>query len=433
MVVALAPSCAAIWGFEDATLGSTVDGGASSSSSSSSSGDSNGDSGDQPDGSSPIPEGCEQRVADTATGLFVDSFGGEDTETCGDADKPCKSIGPALSHADGKQQIYIGLGEYEESLAIPPSLLGRSFRLEGRWQRTDTGWKPFCVDDPSSASLVADGDSAAIRVERLDPEPSDAGSTDAGDAQADSSTPEADAGDTSDLVVAYLSVAGKRTPSPGESSYGVFARNTRITLLGVTVVGGRGGNGDTGETGAAGSGQSNGNGAPGPNGSAVPQGRFDPNGWQPSEAPPVELAGPGNPGPRDGALCAGGNGGGPGGPGQSGGATVAVFLWDAILQLEPRTGLATIGGGVGGNGGPGGLGAPGGQTAGVCSGGAGGAGGVGGPGPGGPSYCVVLGADSSLVGQPLGATNCAPSPGGAGGNNNTGIPGEKGPSLVVTP
>lgn len=427
-LVALAPACAAIWGFEDATLGPLADdSGTSSGGSSSSSGSIDG-APDVPDGSSPIPEGCEQRVADVENGLFVDAFGGEDTETCGESPTPCRTIGVALAHADNKRVLHLGLGEYGESVSIPQSLLGRAFRIEGRWERVGgEEWKPFCKDEPSSASVSATSDSAAVRVVREDPEPSDAGSEDTGDAALDAGD-EDDAGAPTDLVLAYLTLSGRRAPIANESSYGVFARGTRVTLVGVTVVGGRGGDGQVGDPGNPGQGLSNSSdGTIGSPGGAVPQGRFTRDGWRPSDQPPSPEAGAGNPGRADG-LCQGGNGGGAGKPGKAGGASVAAFLWDAELVLESRTGLASIGGGNGGNGGPGGIGAMGRQA--VCTGGTGGTGSIGSPGPGGPSYCVVLGGTSTLVGQ-LGVTNCAPSPGGAGGNGGLGIAGEKGASVTV--
>lgn len=417
-LVALAPACAALWGFEDGTLappaseagaGSGADGAIDAAPV---------DELPDADLTTPVPEGCTTKSIAEAPGVFADPSGSE-SDACGTEQQPCASLQLALNHAPADAQVlYVGVGEYHENVVVPVDLLARGFRIEGRWQRDESGqWLPFCVPGVDSAVLIGGRDDAAtLRAELPDP---DGGMLDVGDAGA----PDADAGAPATLVLSSLLLRGAEV-IPARSSYALFAANISVELRASSLAAARGGDGAPGDVGPAGQGADRcGSGTPGAPGGPAPYGVFERTGWTDSSADLAQPATPGAAGRCASDWCKnGGRGGAPGGTGHVGGASIAVYAWNSQLRLSDGSALHSIGGGVGGNGGPGGEGADG--QGGCLSnpGGKGGAGGQGSPGAGGPSHCVVLLAGSALQGS-LPADRCSLGAPGLGGDNNKGLSG----------
>lgn len=386
-------SCAQLWGFHDGQLeaddldAALVDA-----------------SGSGPDASLPVdvtlpvPSTCEQRTADRS-GIFVDAAASASNEVCS-ADAPCRSIQRALSVVSATRRIvYVGRGIYDESLQISAALLGEGLRIEGRWEHRADAWVPSCAPDAELQIMTT------LEVGARD------------------ST--VDAGSRGALELAYLVLRAR--PPQGElvSSYGLVVHDARVVLVGARVIADRGRDGfSAGDANrpprAEGSTEctqaSVAAGQDGQSGAALGAGAYTIDGFV-AALVPNRAAGAGSPGSC--AQCSrSGDGGAPGVSGAGGGASVAAYLWDALLEVTEGSALQVLGGGTGGNGGPGGLGASG-ECSALAS--TGGTGGTGSPGPGGPTACIVhAGSRSGSLGA--NAEACIlPAFGAAGGAGGDGV------------
>ncbi len=406
-LVSTALACANLLGFQDLSRpdGATDDAG----------GDASNDASDAAT--------CAQRAVDDASGVFVTVNGG-DTSTCGTRTEPCMTIQTGINQAKllGRSIVYIARGTYVESLQLAAGVT-----LEGGWDTASTTWIPACDTTEVSAVKITMPPTANVVVT-------------------------ADFSGSAGLRL--LSVLGKATAQPGESVYGIFATNATLTLDTISVSVGAGGDGAAGAQGDAGAqggtdcdaGDAGAGPSPGNVGEGATSGSFGPNGWLPASGGPGAADGSvGAPGPctinsscittcytclsvcvNSLAGC-GGNAGGGGAGGSGGGSSVAVYSWNAHVQVLGGS-FAAGNGGAGGSGGAGGNGGTGGAgnvqnatcldacsdagcaTVGNASpqiggtGGAGASGGHGGGGSGGNSIALYNGGNSgsvTLSGSPL--------------------------------
>ena len=417
MLLGSTTSCAALWGFEDGSLGPDAavasDAGPDVAS---------------PSGALPpipvnlpIPPACESRHADLDA-LFVDVEASGDSESCS-ALAPCKSIQRALSQVGpARHVVYVARGHYEENLRIPNALLGAGLRLEGRWEHRGAEWQSDCAVE-AGLQIVSQNELGLDVGDDAEPLPSPA---DAGDAAA----PVVDAATPLALELAYVSLWGRPPSAGGTSSFAIFARSAHVVVIGSQIVADVGANGSSPGEGdrplpttatTTCPDEIDGSGAAGLSGTALGRGDFTRAGFVLATVPD-RAAGPGRQG-SCGACSQSGNGGAPGVDGSGGGASVAIYLWSSQLELREGTTLTARGGGVGGNGGPGGLGA-----SGTCTGDAaqGGTGGTGSPGAGGPAARIV---QAGPNGASLAASSDActvPATGAAGGFGGPGIRAESG-------
>ncbi|CAN5454381.1 hypothetical protein BH09MYX1_BH09MYX1_26760 [soil metagenome] len=391
--------------------------------------------------------GCTSRVANEATGVFV-NINGTDSAQCGSAASPCQTVQAGLNQAKvlTKSTVYVARGTYKETITLSPGLA-----IEGGWDTLSGKWIPACGADLVGAVKLQMPDTANVVVK---------------------------ADFTGAATLRNLSIFSKTTtPAVGESLYGVLAMKCSLAFESVTVNIGPAGVGTDGDAGAPGStggikcGASTGAvGGPGTPGAGGDAGAFGPTGYVAVNG--ANGLGNGSSGANGTctAMCSGneytvcksntlncskanvcvsplsGCGGTPGGGGQGGiggGSSIAVFGWDATFSLSGGSFV----GGNGGNGGKGGTGGGGGtggngtaEQEGCASclsgnscatvgnttlatgsmGGLGGAGGAGGGGAGGASFGVYAGGTGKItvVTAPLfqhGTAGTAGSPNGAPG------------------
>ncbi|MBK6691010.1 MAG: hypothetical protein IPG50_02185 [Myxococcales bacterium] len=372
-----------------------------------------------------------------ASGTFV-AKDGTDSETCGDAAAPCKTIQWATRDL-AAQRIFVAGGTLGgETISLRADLV-----IEGGWERyprprANPGpptWAKDCKGITNATTLVA----ADLVAE--------------------------DIGGTAQLI--DLTFRPTRR-GPGESAIGLRAvgASTRVELTAVTISvaaapeGSPGASGTTGEAGADDCPSADGAAATlaGPSGAdATELGTFSRSGYEARAGTPGAdgLAGNAAPPGGDGQCVAcvnqcagtttcsissslrycgtqaksgcGGHGGRGGAGGAGGGSTVALLAWDATIVLSGGA-LKAGDGGAGALGGPGGSGGPGGtglagtaappvacatqceSVQGACAatqfatgqggvgtvGGTGSAGGNGGRGAGGSSYAIVQNAGASV-------------------------------------
>jgi hypothetical protein len=337
-----------------------------------------------------------------------------------------------------RSTVYVARGTYVESIQLAPGIT-----LEGGWDTASETWIPVCDTTEVTAVKITMPDTTNVTVT----------------ANLASALPMPPAG------LHLLSVLGKASAEPGESVYGVFASQGTLVLDTISVsVGnaGGGGVGVMGDAGAQGGGDCDaGDAAAGPVsgsvGSGASAGAFGPMGYTASSG------GSGSSNGSTGApgvctinsscvtVCSvcesvcvnalagcGGQGGLGGGGGAGGGSSVAVYGWNASIQIIGGS-FTSGNGGNGGNGGAGGLGGAGGTGAvkdatcasfcmvdGGCAsvgdtapqiggmGGMGASGGQGGGGSGGFSYAVFNGGDAGQVTLSLSPTLAFGDAGGGG-------------------
>jgi hypothetical protein len=394
MLAFSAGACADIFGFKDLTRDdASVDG----------SGDDGGNA-------------CTQRAVSDATGVFVTVNGG-DTSTCGSRTEPCQTIQTGINQAKllARSTVYIARGTYTESVQLAAGIT-----LEGGWDTASTTWIPACDTTEVSAVKIVMPASTNVVVT---------------------------ANFTGSAGLRLVSVIGKTGAQPGESLYGVFATDAQLTLDTISVAVGTAGDGALGALGDAGAkggidcDASDGaaGASPGHSGAGAPEGTFAASGWTPSSGGAGSADGSaGTPGDctissscittcytcfsicTDSLAGCGGGAGAGGAGGTGGGSSVAVFSWNAKIQIIGGT-FTTGNGGNGGNGGSGGSGGGGGSGAvkngnclSACSdagcasvgnqspevGGAGGngaAGGQGGGGSGGSAFAFFRGGDAGAI------------------------------------
>jgi hypothetical protein len=306
---------------------------------------------------------CEQRKTDDGGGLFVDALAGNDADPngCGSRTRPCQTITKGMARASGlKSVVYVAVGTYAEAIVLAAGL-----EVQGGWASASGAWVPVC--DTSAATVLA-------------PAPAAANTTVLARDLAKAST------------LSYLTIL-TRNAKDGESVYGVMAtgKTTKLTLDHVLVKAASGGNGTAGRQGApVGNGAPSGCATPGDGlpptvaaltGGGAPAGSFTSLGYQAAlavagaEGPAGHNGTAGGAGQskltytcksasssectsatvkgEDGKAGCGGDGGHGGQPGGSGGSSIALFVWDA--RVDVLGGLLQAGnGGVGGKGGAGG-------------------------------------------------------------------------------
>jgi hypothetical protein len=319
------------------------------------------------------PESCEARSASDRDAVFVDQISGSDSADCGAIAQPCATVQQGIVRAAGiKPNVYVAAGTYVESVELI-----RGIRVEGAWEIVEGSWRPLCGAGADTAVTVQAPPDQDKTVVASDLEGS--------------------------ATLAQLAVLSKATADWGESLYGVFAvgESTKLTLDHVEVAVAAAGDGQQPPTpvdrlDGSPDGCSPGNGTNGPaqtgHGSGASRGTFTEDGYHPGNG----LDGPaGNPGQNgaapdrggecytecgqcpsassstcaalsnacgtDGkAGCAGGAGAG-GGGGRGGGSSIALYVWDASVEViggSLEAGDAGHGS-EGGDPGAGGLGVPG--------------------------------------------------------------------------
>lgn len=395
-------------------------------------GSSNGDGG--PDGSVPIPDGCDPnadpkdapKCVVSDFGIFVDASTGNDGNS-GSKELPMKSITGALAKLNGRPRIYVCEGTYPESVKLtqPISIYG-GFAC-GTWAHT--GVKPKVFGSAAGAALSLSMTSTPIVIQDLEVIAADA-------LQPGKSSIAVLIASASGVTLRrFIARAGKGSNgvdgatlpdfSPAAApdgtnggSGGAETVNPKCT----TSKGGRGGNnggpngvtgqvpvtpvypnfatgagGSPGGTCAQGGGMNGSYGLAGASGAgATVLGTLDASGWKPADGSSGGNGGDGQGGGGGAQLLAdavGGSGGaggcaGAGGAaGRGGGASIALAVFESPVTLEQST-LEAKDAGRGGNGGKGQkaqLGGTKGSTssANACDGGFGGIGGSGGGGGGG--------------------------------------------------
>jgi hypothetical protein len=380
----------------------------------------------------PGPE-CGKEPEPTA-GIFTSAGVGVDLQNCGGSSGPCRTLQKALDRASQNRLSYVYLDNTEsytvsETLSLPANVtvMGGFSNVNGRWAR-------LCADARSGSARIVSTANPAL-VASYD-----------GYSKLDS-----------------LSIEGRKAQA-GESLYGIVARGdkTRLWLRDVVVTAADGGDGNPGaagitppvaamscvpEDGASAMLE----GAPGAGGRS---GTFTLEGYQPASGADGSDGARGHAGtvapapvcascvPDAGNYClcspasqscgmpgevgCGGNGGTGGRGGQGGGSSIALFSWDAVVDIAGGR-LSAGRGGDGGEGGGPGAGSPGlpgkkgapGASCMLCvdvpegcfatgetysgdgtsggNGGAGSAGGRGGAGSGGVAHSLYRNAKSALT------------------------------------
>jgi hypothetical protein len=399
-----------------------------------------------------LPE-CEATPADAALGIFV-SPAGSSVVNCGSAASPCSTIaqGMARARATARSLVYIDSGTYGETVVLLAGLT-----LRGGWDNIAGEWTRKCTADRAASAVITSPAEVGLVADYV------------GEATLDT-----------------LTVRTKPLANASESTYAVVVRGTgtKLVLSDVIAVAADAGHGAQGAAGAsppAAIGQcAPGSGANGTSdgspGDGASRGAFESTGYVRRDGVRGGTGASGQPGTQApepicaecsscehelGSICVGVGAscgeagpagcGGPGGAGgeggYGGGSSVALFVWDATVDVA----AGRLEAGRGGDGGPGG--APGGGGAGspgltgavpascdVCSdgagqcfhlgsaqgmsttggnGGAGAQGGTGGSGAGGFSYAVFKGGSanvtiSSVTGLAFGAAGTGATNGAAG-------------------
>jgi hypothetical protein len=347
---------------------------------------------------------CTQVTIDELDGVFV-APGGTTSPGCGDEGAPCSTVQLGLDRAaaDGKSTVHVARGTYTESIVLRPGVT-----LDGALDLVAGAWVPVCTGDSAGASIQGTS-GVTVTANAL----------------------------AAPATLASLTILGADPASiaPGESLIGVLATGptTRLVLRDVIVTVGDAGQGQRGVAGANGTAGASGCAAsdgaagatPGAEGQPAASGAFSSGGFAPGSGDAGGVGSAGHAGiPGGGPQCVscvtcvstmlsctaqsaapscgvvglsgcGGAGGQAGGGGSGGGSSVALFAWDATVDVIGGT-LQAGSGGAGGSGGPGGVG---------------GAGGAGSAGSAGPSCATSCSAQ---------ALSCAPSSSGAGAASSSG-------------
>lgn len=370
-------------------------------------------------------QGRWQSATPETEGIYV-LAGVQARPDCGSATAPCATLAQGVARAISTKlrTLYIGSGEYPESLELPAGL-----RLIGGWKTIDGRWTRHCPGDRAKVATIASPANVGVRAEY----------------------------DGASALESLRVVT--RAAMEAESLFGIFVRGeaTELTLSDVEIAVPSGGDGAAGAPGqnAPAAGETcdlPGDGTRGSTPTPAPggTGTFDRDGYQPGHGADGLPGNPGSNGVAGGEVCddcsalvtqqlgqspadvspdrscgvAGspgcrGEAGLPGGSGRGGGSSVALFIWDARVRVQAGDFNAGDGGdggaggpgGTGGDGKPGGRGAPGPTCTGVFlsgsspsfhmvsgpagseggPGGSGSNGGEGGGGSGGSSYAIFIG------------------------------------------
>ena len=315
-------------------------------------------------------EGDAARGYDESAGIFVLSSAPANSN-CGDRGIPCQTIkqGIARAKATGRTIVYVGAGTYIEQVPLSAGI-----RVEGDWSVLGSTWTPIYTNPGDAVVIQGPTDPAAYQTVEAPVLAKDLGGA---------------------ATLALVTVKSKASAGSGESLYGVFAAGatTNLTLENVKVIVANAGSGVSapvsvgGAAGVkggcdrkdAGTGAAVAAGAPGVDGLAT---GFGVGGYAAGNGTPGAKGQDGNNGPAGSTAgpavscgsCAsahstscttyssvgtdakpgcGGKGGPGGGAGTGGGSSIALYVWDATVNV--------VGGALqSGNGGNGGLGAEGG-------------------------------------------------------------------------
>ncbi len=410
------------------------------------------------DARAPTLDGCVDDAPSTPpeSSVFVDPLGSSAAD-CGTKSAPCATIQLGIDHAKMRvaPHVYVASGTYAETVTLAAGVT-----VQGGWDNAMGVWRRQCASTRAASVVITGSPALGIGIKA--------------DALAVPAT----------LDTLSVSVGLGTSPQAGQSLYGIVATGatTHLDVRDVSVRVGPAGTGAPGLPGSSpgGSGGSctglSGNaGAKGAVGVGAGAGSFGPTGYV-STAGSLGTAGKNGvgtpaPDPECGFCVAcnapisscgptaflqrcgirglggcGGFGGGAGQAGQGGGSSIALFAWQATVDVvggELRAG----GGGGGGAGGVGGQPAPGstgtpGPDAEACGtgctadfllntcttsifvnfkggaagarGGAGGSGGAGGAGAGGHSYAIYKGSSASVTATGAQLGHGSPGIGGAG-------------------
>jgi hypothetical protein len=308
-----------------------------------------------------VPDNIEE-------GIFVNGEIGSDRADC-TFDYPCRTINRGIELArylNASNTVHVAEGVYREVVDLIPGV-----RIEGGWRMVGTRWIREHIDANTAVVIQApETDNVTVYADYIG----------------------------GHATLATLSVVSKRIADESESLYGIMARgaSTRLTLEGVRVVAAEGGNGINGMNGIEGApGYEAGclgiivpavTPKPGRNGANGLTGIFTQSGYIPASGSSGQPGEPGQNGrfPTLNAACfsncgicdssnaaectttpdscgtngiagCGGGGGSGGGPGVGGGSSVALFVWNAEVDVRGGT-LEAGNGGKGANGGAGGRG-----------------------------------------------------------------------------
>jgi len=383
-----------------------------------------------PDGAA-VQSGCEAVVLDPKSAIYVASTG-TDGPACGTVDAPCKTIQFGIDNARAsvdKPNVYVLSGVYVEQVTLKPGV-----NVYGGWKLVNGAWERECAQ---LATRIVAPPGVNVTVKTVDKFNGKA-------------------------KLSTLYIQSRSDAKPGESLVGLSATgaDTSLSLVWVSIRVANAGNGVDGPPGDPGAApgvcDAGGDGAsvttPGAKGPGAAAGTFDPL------APTFYVVGNGGPGGAGASgqngvaggagTCAacvtcsggtlsctanattqkcgesghpgcGGAGGKGGGGGTSGGSSVALFAWDANVELT-STSLEA------GDGGRGGAGGPGGKAGGTSNGTAGN-----GSGSTCPTDCASLaGIGCSGTNDESGSGGDAGGPGGGGAAGGPGGDGAGGDSFA---
>lgn len=323
-----------------------------------------------------LPEvNCQPTAPDEALGIFVSPApAGSLANNCGSRQLPCALVQAGIERAKllERQFVYIDAGSYEEELTLHAGLT-----LQGGWDNIAGAWTRHCGKSPEKLARISSPTTIGVRADY-----------------------------DGSAKLEFLSVRSNAVAGPGQSQYGIFARGkrTQLRLFHVIVAAADGGAGSGGAPGvtpeapamtcAAGDGMPAG--ADGESGAHAGPGGFDATGYLTSQGQDGQSGLPGHNAlgatatclpcvtegtcartpegacvgtatgaqscPTAGPAGCGGAAGGGGRGGQSGGASIALYAWDAKVEIEEsQLGSGNGGAGaIGGNGASGAAGGPGG-------------------------------------------------------------------------
>jgi hypothetical protein len=366
---------------------------------------------------------CQPDAPDESQGVFVSPVQSDTLDNCGSRSQPCSTISKGLAQAVryGRANVYVDSGEYsEDTLRLVPDVT-----VIGGWDNLGGTWTRSCRAGREASAVLLSSANTAV-VAEYDGE-------------------------------ATLETLTIRTREPaadsGESTYGVMARGerTRLRVRDVAISAASaaaGAAGAAGESPAVASGScaadTGADGTSGEPGAAAASGSFGEQGYSLASAGAGTAGGAGLNGlaadipclncraalemmypqltncgstvcfsqyiplmscaPMPGASGCGGAAGSGGTPGGSGGSSVALYVWNARVELV-RVQLEAGDGGAGAAGGQGGTGA------------AGSAGLVGPDGPQCMSMLRIMNGPGTTSGPTIrGAIGSQGGPGGRGGD-----------------
>ncbi|MGC4093028.1 MAG: hypothetical protein QM756_35105 [Polyangiaceae bacterium] len=160
-------------------------------------------------------------VPDPTKGVFVSSGITQESDDCGSADLPCRSITRGITRALqlARRNVYVNGGSYPEAVTLPAGIT-----VIGGYDRVGLSWEPRCTATRASAVVIDSPSAIGVLAEYV-----------------------------GDSELRTLTVRAQSAPGAGESRIGVLARgaSTALTLSDVNVIAGDAGAGANGAAGAA--------------------------------------------------------------------------------------------------------------------------------------------------------------------------------------